>query len=133
MALEKAHGINTGKPREGASWKSKRTWDKGGRDAGRLFRVQSRQFPPEKVEEVLGELRYTMLSMHTQKLFQTAQHLPLLTDALGTVLDLGILVLNWWKIYRAHSFKTSPCPQPPPISTYCARAAPLWAVSHGAP
>lgn len=88
--------------------------DNGVQDAGRLFRVQSRQFPPEKVEENLGELGCTMLSTQAQKFFPTAQHLLLFTDALGTVLDLSIFVLNWWKIYRAHSFKTKSLSAPSP-------------------
>lgn len=74
MALEKvAHGINMGKMLDG-SLKGGR--DKGVQDAGRLFRVQSRQFPPEKVEEDLGELGCTMLSTQAQKFFPTAQHFP---------------------------------------------------------
>lgn len=50
---------------------------------------------PDKVEEDLEKLGYIMLSKQAKEQFQTAQHLLLITGALGTMLDLGILVLNW--------------------------------------
>lgn len=53
----------------------KRVWD-----ARVVFRVQSRQLPPEKVEEDLGGLGYTMLSTQAWKLFQTAQRFLLPTE-----------------------------------------------------
>lgn len=45
-----------------------------------VFRVQSRQLPPEKMEEDLGGLGYTMLSTQAWKLFQTAQRFLLPTE-----------------------------------------------------